>query len=281
MQAAARTRWSVIVSGAVLGVFVVAALAADGLRPAGYLITDFTQILEPPSYAHPLGTDETGRDLLAMMLRGLRVSFAVSTVAALVALIAGTVVGVAAGTAGGRVDDVIMRVVDFLISQNHLLFGLLTAVLAYPVLGGAGAVALSVALTHWMRLARILRAEVLSLRQRPFVGAAIGIGATRGQLIRRHVLPHLAPAALLGFVLLFPHAIFHESALSFLGVGLPPGNPSLGTLIAAGQRSLFAGAWWIVVFPGLAIVIVSIAIGTIGEWWRDRSQPRWCAELEL
>lgn len=174
-----------------------------------------------------------------------------------------------------------MRLVDFFISQSHLLFGLMIAVLVRPRVGGAGAALLAVGLTHWMLLARLLRSEVLSIRERPFVAAAINSGANRWQVVRRHMLPHLAPSAGLGFVLLFPHAIFHESALSFLGVGLPLSQPSLGTLIAAGQRALFAGAWWVVLFPGLVIVIASVAVGTLGEWWRDRNQPRWRAELEL
>lgn len=270
-------------AGAVVVVTVLAmsSLLAEVIRPDVWLVTDFGAVLQAPSLTHPLGTDEVGRDLLALVLRGMRVSFAVSLLAAGAALLVGTAVGVVAGAIGGRVDGVLMRIVDFLSSQSHLLFGILIAVLARPVVGGAGAVLIAVALTHWMLLARLLRSEVLSIRERPFMLSAVNVGATRWQLVRRHVLPHLAPSAGLGFVLLFPHAIFHEAALSFLGVGLPPTQPSLGTLIAVGQRALFTGAWWVVLFPGLVIIIASVAVGTLGEWWRDRSQPRWRAELEL
>ena len=205
----------------------------------------------------------------------------VSSLAALLAVLLGGAIGIVAGVVGGAVDAVIMRVVDFLMSQNHLLFSLLIAVLAFPVAGGAGAVMLAVGLTHWTSMARILRSEVLTLRERPFFHAAIGVGAGRVHLVRRHLLPHLAPSAALGFVLLAPHAIFHEAALSFLGLGLPPDNPSLGTLVAAGQQALLKGGWWLVLFPGLVIVIASMCVGALGDWWRARSQPRWRSELEL
>ncbi|QBI19939.1 ABC transporter permease [Egibacter rhizosphaerae] len=273
--------WSAIIAGAGLAGLLLAAVGAEVVRPDEHLRTDFSVVMQSPSWSHPLGTDDTGRDLLALLLRALRTSLTVSALAAVVALVVGAAVGLVAGAVGGRVDAVAMRAIDFFASQNHLLFGILIAVLAHPVVGGAGAVTLAVGLTHWMRLARILRAEVLSLRERPFVAAAVGIGATRRQVIARHLLPHVLPAAGVGFVLLFPHAIFHESALSFLGVGMPSHEPSLGMLIADGQQSLFAGAWWVVLFPGFAIVFASVAIGTVGEWWQQRQQPRWRAELEL
>ena len=273
--------WGMPVSVTVLALLIVGAAGAGIIRPDHYLLTNFDHILQPPSLAYPLGTDSAGRDLLAMILRGMRVSFLVSTMAAIVAVVVGAIVGLISGAIGGVVDDVLMRIVDFLSSQNHLLFGLFIAVLAYPLVGGAGAVTVSVGFTHWTSIARILRAEILSIRERPFVFAAIGLGAGRGHVIRHHLLPNILPSAGLGFVLLFPHAIFHEAALSFLGVGLPPGNPSLGTLISFGQSAMLQGGWWIMLFPGLVIVIASIVIGAIGEWWRDRAQPRWRSELEL
>lgn len=271
---------TVLTAGIALAVLVGAALGADLVRPLDDGVA-LDNVLAPPSLVHPFGTDDTGRDVLALALQAMRVSFTVAALAALVAAAVGLVVGLLAGALGGIVDGVLMRVVDFLGSQNHFLFGLLLVVLFRPVLGAGGAVMLSVGLTHWLVIARIVRGELLSLRERPFVAAAIGGGATRVRLMVRHFLPHLAPATAVGLVLLLPHAIFHESALSFLGVGLPPHQPSLGNLIAAGQRSLLTGAWWISVFPGFLILIASVAFGTLGEYWRDRHQPRWRGELEL
>lgn len=273
--------WGLAISVAVLLVLVTSALAVDVLRPPDSMKTDFHQVLQAPSLEHPLGTDATGRDLLALVLNGLRVSLLIATLAATIAVILGSIIGVIAGAAGGRTDASIMRFVDFITSQNHLLFTLLIAVLVRPVVGGAGAVLLAVGLTHWTSVARILRVEVLSLKERPFIHAAIGIGVGRRDLISTHFVPHLAPSAVLSFVLLFPHAIFHEAALSFLGLGMPPGRPSLGTIVASGQDVLVQGGWWMVVFPGLAIVIASISVGAIGERWHETNQPRGRSELEL
>lgn len=277
---ARRAAPSVRVAAVVLALLVLAALTADLIWPLSGGV-NLDAILQPPSLAHPFGTDEIGRDVLAMSLQAMQVSLTIAALAALVSVLIGIGVGVLAGTLGGWIDGLLMRVVDFLSSQNHLLFGLLIVVLFRPAIGAAAAVLLSVGLTHWLVLARIIRGELLSLRDRPFIAAAIGAGASRARLVVRHFLPHLAPATCVGLVLLLPHAIFHESALSFLGVGLPPHAPSLGNLIAAGQRSLLAGAWWISLTPGLLILAACVAFGTLGEYWRDRHQPRWRAELEL
>ena len=150
-----------------------------------------------------------------------------------------------------------------------------------PALGGAGAIMLAVGLTHWPSLARIVRGELLSVRERPFVAAAIGGGASRRRLARRHYLPHLLPAIGLAFVLTVPHAIFHESAYSFLGLGLPAHEASLGNILADGQRSLLAGGWWIALFPGWRSCWPRLTIGTLAEHWRERLHPRWRSELEL
>lgn len=264
-----------------LAVLVIVALLASLIRPLDANSVNLAAILQPPSAAHPMGTDENGRDLLARVIHGLRVSFAVAAVASLASVSIGGIVGVLAGAVGGWVDGALMRVVDLFASQNHLLFGVLLAVLFRPVLGGAGAVMLAVGLTHWPTLARLVRGELLSLRERPFVAAAIGGGAGRARLARRHFIPHLLPTIALGFVLTFPHAIFHESALSFLGIGLSPDQASLGNIIADGQRSLLAGGWWVSLFPGVLILLVTLSVGTVGEYLRDRWQPRWRSELEL
>lgn len=276
-------RWptSVRIAAAVLAVLAVCALAANVIAPLDDRAVDLDTILASPSWSHPLGTDEVGRDLLARILHGVRISLTIAVLAALAAVLAGSLVGVLAGTMGGKVDAVVMRCTDVFASQNHFLFGILLLVLFRPALGGAGAIMLAVGLTHWPSLARIVRGELMSVRERPFVAAAIGGGAGRLHLARRHYLPHLMPAVGLAFVLTVPHAIFHESAYSFLGLGLEPHRASLGNILSDGQRSLLAGGWWIALFPGLAILIAAMTIGTLAEYWREQLHPRWRSELEL
>jgi peptide/nickel transport system permease protein len=276
-------RWptSVRIAAAVLAVLVVCALAANVIAPLDDRAVDLDNILASPSWSHLLGTDEVGRDLLARILHGVRISLTIAILAALAAVLVGSLVGVLSGTMGGKVDAVVMRCTDVFASQNHFLFGILLLVLFRPALGGAGAIMLAVGLTHWPSLARIVRGELMSLRERPFVAAAIGGGAGRLRLARRHYLPHLMPAVGLAFVLTVPHAIFHESAYSFLGLGLEPHRASLGNILSDGQRSLLAGGWWIALFPGLAILIAAMTIGTLAEYWREQLHPRWRSELEL
>jgi peptide/nickel transport system permease protein len=276
----ARMPGAAVTSAVVLLALVVAAVLADVLRPLDTVGVSLGGALQPPSAAHPMGTDPVGRDLAALTLHGLRVSFGVSVAAAVVAAVLGGAVGTLAGTLGGRVDAVLMRVVDVFASQNHFLFGLLLIVLIRPAVGPAVAVLLAVAVTHWVPIARIVRSELLSLRTRPYVLAAIGAGASRWQVARTHLLPQLFPAIGLGFVLLVPHAIFHESGYSFLGIGMPPTSASLGNLLADSQRSLLLGGWWATVFPGAMIFLASASVGTLGQWARDRHDPRARSELE-
>jgi peptide/nickel transport system permease protein len=276
-------RWPVAVriAAAVLAVLVLCALASDVIAPLDDRAVDLDHVLAGPSSAHLLGTDEVGRDLLTRVLHGVRISLTIAVLAALAAVAVGTLVGVVAGTMGGGVDAVTMRMTDVFASQNHFLFGILLLVLFRPALGGAGAIMLAVGLTHWPSLARIVRGELMSVRERPFVAAAVGGGAGRLRLVRRHYLPHLMPAVGLAFVLTVPHAIFHESAYSFLGLGLEPHRASLGNILSDGQRSLLAGGWWIALFPGLAILLAAMTIGTLAEYWREHLHPRWRSELEL
>lgn len=272
---------AVRIAAAVLAALVASALLANVIAPLDDRAVDLDQVLAAPSWSHLLGTDEVGRDLLARVLHGIRISLTIAVFAALTAVVVGTLVGLLSGTMGGRVDAVVMRGTDVLASQNHFLFGILLVVLFRPALGGAGAIMLSVGFTHWPSLARIVRGELMSVRERPFVLAAIGGGAGRWRLARRHYLPHLMPAIGLAFVLTVPHAIFHESALSFLGLGLEPHVASLGNILSDGQRSLLVGGWWIALFPGLAILLAAMTIGTLAEYFREQLHPRWRSELEL
>lgn len=271
----------IVAAGLLLFILIVAALVSPVLRPWDDRHIDLGSALQPPTFEHPMGTDTLGRDLLAQVLHGLRVSFAVSAAAALVAVLLGTAIGLVAGLVGGWVDTVLMRAVDIFQAQNHFLLSILLAVFFRPVLGPPGAIMLAVSLTHWVTVARIVRSQLLTLRERPFIAAAINSGASRWHLVQRHYLPHLLPAVSLAFVLLVPHSIFHESGLSFLGLGMPPHAPSLGSLLNESRQTLFTGGWWLAACPGAVIFLAAASIGLLGEYWRTRLHPHWRAELEL
>ena len=264
--------WVRLVPVAGLAALVIGAIVVPAVHGADPTDVDLSQVLEPPSAEHLLGTDASGRDVLVRSFAGLRVSLIVGIVAALVAGLVGTVVGIVAGTAGGWVDRVLMRTVDAVAAVPHLLLGIFIVALFRPSLG---AVIASIALTHWVSTARIVRSLVLSLRARPYIDAAVLAGAGRGQVALRHHVPAVAPHALLAWSLMVPHAIMHESALSFLGLGLPPHLPSLGTMIAQGQGALLAGQWWPAVVPGAFVVLLGLCvIASSGELRR-----RWSARL--
>ncbi len=266
------------VSAAVAAVTVLAVLLVPPLVQLDQQAVDLAAKLLPPSRSHPFGTDDVGRDLLLRCVYGLRVSLLVGVVAALTATVIGTVVGATAGALGGWADRAIMRLVDTLSSVPHLLLGIFIVAMFRP---GVWPVVISVALTHWLSTARIVRAEVLSLRSRPYIDAAVSGGASRWRVAVRHLLPGVLPQAGLAAVLMVPHAMWHESALSFLGLGLPTHTASLGTLIQGARGSLLAGQWWPTLFPGLFLIVPTLAVAGLAGVWRERINPRRRSELML
>ncbi|MEV6678486.1 ABC transporter permease [Streptomyces erythrochromogenes] len=265
-------------SAAVMAVIVLAVLVVPPLVQLDQQAVDLAAKLQPPSWAHPFGTDDVGRDLLLRCVYGLRVSLLVGLVAAVVATVIGTAVGAAAGALGGWTDRVAMRVVDTLSAIPHLLLGIFIVAVFRP---GVWPVVASVAVTHWLSTARIVRAEVLSLRGRPYVDAAVSGGASRWRIAVRHLVPGILPQAGLAAVLMIPHAMWHESALSFLGLGLPAHQASLGSLVQSARGSLLAGDWWPTLFPGLLLIVPTLAIAGLAGAWRERQNPRRRSELTL
>ncbi|WP_406101974.1 ABC transporter permease [Streptomyces sp. NBC_01003] len=270
--------WRVRTSAVLVAVVVLAVLVVPLLAHLDEQAVDLAAKLQPPSWAHPFGTDDVGRDLLLRCVYGLRVSLLVGVVAAVVATVIGTAVGALAGAVGGWTDRVVMRLVDVFSSVPHLLLGIFVVAMFRP---GVWPVVVSVALTHWLSTARIVRAEVLSLRSRPYIDAAVSGGSSRWRIAVRHLLPGVLPQAALAAVLMVPHAIWHESALSFLGLGLPTHQASLGTLVQSARGSLLAGDWWPTLFPGLFIIVPTLAIAGLAGAWRERLNPRRRSELML
>ncbi|MGW5568978.1 ABC transporter permease [Streptomyces tendae] len=265
-------------SAVLLTATVLAVLLVPPLVQLDQQAVDLAAKLEAPSVAHPFGTDDVGRDLLLRCVYGLRVSLLVGVAAALTATVVGTAVGALAGALGGWVDRGVMRAVDTISSVPHLLLGIFIVAMFRP---GVWPVVASVALTHWLSTARIVRAEVLSLRARPHIDAAVSGGASRWRVTVRHLLPGVLPQAALAAVLMVPHAMWHESALSFLGLGLPTHTASLGNLIQEARGSLLAGQWWPTLFPGLFIIVPTLAVAGLAGAWRERINPRRRSELML
>ncbi|MFC8594910.1 ABC transporter permease [Streptomyces atroolivaceus] len=268
----------VYTSATLIGATVLAVLLVPPAVQLDQQAIDLSAKLLPPSWEHPFGTDDVGRDLLLRCVYGLRVSLLVGVAAALAATVIGTVVGACAGALGGWVDRGVMRLVDTFSSVPHLLLGIFIIAMFRP---GVWPVVISVALTHWLSTARIVRAEILSLRSRPYIDAAVSGGASRWRVTVRHLLPGVLPQAALAAVLMIPHAMWHESALSFLGLGLPTHTASLGTLVQSARGSLLAGQWWPTLFPGLFIIVPTLAIAGLAGAWRERLNPRRRSELML
>ncbi|GAA0615946.1 ABC transporter permease [Kutzneria viridogrisea] len=258
-------------SVSIVVVAVLAALVVPALADLDQRLVDLDLVLQPPSWQHLFGTDALGRDVLLRCVYGMRVSLLVGLAAGVCSSLIGTAAGALAGTWGGRVDQLVCRVIDGTSAVPQLLLGILLVALFRP---SVTAVVVAVALTHWMVTARIVRVEVMSLRARPFVDAAISGGASRSWVLARHFLPNVFPHAALATTLMVPHAIWHESALSFLGLGLPPHLASLGTMMDDGRRALFSGAWWVSLAPGLFILIPTLAVSGLAGVLRDRVEHR-------
>ncbi|MCK2243255.1 MULTISPECIES: ABC transporter permease [unclassified Crossiella] len=263
--------------GTMLGL-VLGAILLPWLGGLDESVVDYHSIRLGPSAEHPFGTDGGGRDLLLRTFAGLRVSLLVAALCAVLSTVLGVLIGGLSGLVGGWPDRLLMRLVDTVNAVPHLLLGIVIVALYR---GSLTAVVASIALTHWTTVARIVRAEVLSLRQRPFVDAAISGGSSRWRVLRRHLLPAVVPQAAVSAVLLLPHAVWHETALSFLGLGLPPHLASIGNILTEGRQAVLLGAWWIVALPSVVLVVATLAVSGVAAVWRDRLVPRRRSELAL
>lgn len=217
----------------------------------------FANALQPPSSVHLAGTDHYGHDLLTRTALGLRTSLAFGGVAALSATILGVLVGLTAAAAGGVVDRVLMRFADAVNALPHLVAGV--AIVA--LLGGSpAALVASIALTHWTQVARVVRGVAVSTRSAEYVVGARLMGASRRWLMLGHLFPSVAGHAAVSTLMLVPHAVWHESTLSFLGLGFQPDSPSLGTLIEVSRSDIMVGAWWTLALPATALVAATLAL---------------------
>jgi peptide/nickel transport system permease protein len=262
-------RLAVIGAILVISLFIVAILAPF-ISPYEPDYIDRYHILEPPSKLHPFGTDDIGRDVLSRMLYGSWVSLSVGFVAVGISTIIGIFFGSLAGYYGSVVDRIIMRFVDVMLSIPS--FFLILSVIAF-VGPSIWNIMIIIGLTSWMGVARLVRAEFLSLKNREFVLAAKALGASDLRIIFRHMLPNSLAPVIVNAVLGVASAVLLESALSFLGLGVQPPRPSWGNILKAGQANIEI-AWWLSVFPGIAILITVLSYNLFGEGLRDALDPR-------
>jgi peptide/nickel transport system permease protein len=261
---------------AIVGLFVGCALFSPLLAPHSPIEGTLTDRLRPPfgmlggTLDHLLGTDRQGRDTLSRLIFGARISLSVSLLGIVITGTFGTIVGLIAGFRGGWVDGLLMRIVDISLSLPGILVALLLAVVFRPSFAN---VVLVVAFILWPTYARLVRGETLALKHQDFVALARVAGCSSATIIRRHILPNVAPSILVLGTLHVGLVIVLEAALSFLGVGIPPPTPSWGVMVADG-RGLIEQAWWISILPGVAILVTVISLNILGDWVRDRLDPK-------
>jgi peptide/nickel transport system permease protein len=255
----------------VVGV-ILAAILAPVIAPLDPNHIDLAHRLRPPALwgnGTPLGTDQLGKDVLSRTIYGARLSLLIGALAVVISALAGVTLGLLAGYAGGRLDTAIMRVADVQLAFPFIL-------LAIAIIGVLGPtipnIVFVLALSGWVQFARIVRAETLSLRRRPFIEAIRIVGASNGRILRRHLLPNVLPSVIVLATLELGRVIILESGLAFLGLGIPPPAITWGAMLAAG-RDYVREAWWLSVFPGLALMILVLAINLAGDALRNALDP--------
>jgi peptide/nickel transport system permease protein len=248
------------------------ALAAPLIAPFDPTETDLLgSRLLGPSGAHWMGTDDLGRDLWSRVLFGARISLLIGFLSVAIAVTLGTAVGAVAGYAGGWVDTVLMRIVDLFLSIPRLIL-LLTVVAVFPR-ATVGLIVAVLGLTGWMGVSRLVRGQVLAVREREYVLAARALGYRPLRILTRHILPNVMTPVIVAATLGIGNAILAEAALSYLGFGIQPPTPSWGTIIQSGGDRML-DAWWITTFPGIAIVLTVMALNLVGDGLRDALDPR-------
>ncbi len=264
-----RNRLSLTALFAVFAIIVMALLAGI-VSPRNPMAIDVHNVLSPPSPSHPFGTDELGRDVLSRMIWGSRVSLKVGFIAVGLAILMGTLVGAVAGFYGGKVDALLMRFVDIMLAFPTFFLILAVIAILEPSIYTIMAV---IGFTGWMDVARLVRAEFLTLRERDFVVAAKAMGAGNLRMMFKHILPNAMAPVFVAATFGVAGAILTESGLSFLGLGVQPPNPSWGNILTAGKDNIEV-AWWLSLFPGLAILVTVLSYNLVGEGLRDALDPR-------
>jgi peptide/nickel transport system permease protein len=261
----------------ILSVLLFVALFANALAPHDPEVGTLGERFRPPiwqpggSEKFLLGSDHLGRDVLSRLIFGARVSVVVGFTAVVVAGVLGTALGILSGFLGGWVDQVIMRITDAWLALPALTFAIFLAAVVGP---SAMNIVIILGAVYWTRYARVIRGEVLSLKERDFVRLALVAGCSKRTIMRRHILPNVVNSAIVLGTLMLGVVVVTEAALSFLGVGVPPPQPAWGLMLADGKKGLMAGYWWLTVFPGCCIMLMVLSANLLGDWLRVKFDPQ-------
>lgn len=256
--------------------FITAVLFLAAITIAGQIfaeeamVTDFSRKNLPPCPEYIFGTDWMGRDMFLRSLTGLSMSIKIGLLAAGVSSLIAIVLGTLSAVMGRVVDSIITWIIDLVMGIPHIL---LLILISYAFGKGFKGVVIGVALTHWTSLARLIRGEVLQLKEATYIKIARKLGKSRFEIAWKHMVPHLLPQFLVGLILLFPHAILHEASITFLGFGLSPEQPAIGIILSESMSHLAMGRWWLAVFPGLLLVFTVILFDVAGENLRKLLDP--------
>jgi len=261
----------------ILGTIALVAIFADVLAPHSPEVGQLGQRFKPPAWQQGgtsqflLGTDHLGRDVLSRLIFGARVSMIVGLLAVFVAGTIGTFLGILSGYLGKLVDQLLMRVTDTWLAIPALTFAIFLAAILGP---SEMNIVIILSAVYWTRYARVIRGEVLSLREREFVRLAIVAGCSKWTIMKRHILPNVLNTAIVIASLQLGVVIIAEASLSFLGVGVPPPKPAWGLMLADGKKGLMAGYWWLTVTPGMCIMLMVLSANLLGDWLRVKFDPQ-------
>jgi peptide/nickel transport system permease protein len=266
-----------LIPASILGAVALVAIFANFLAPHNPEIGSLTARFKPPfwqtggSAKYLLGTDQLGRDVLSRLIFGARVSMVVGFTAVIFAGTVGTTLGIISGYLGGWVDQVIMRITDTWLALPALMFAIFLAAIVGPSMWN---IVIILGLVYWTRYARVIRGEVLSLKEREFVRLAIVAGCSKRTIMWRHILPNVINSAIVIGTLMLGVVIITEASLSFLGVGVPPPQAAWGLMLSDGKQSLMVGRWWLSVLPGLCIMLMVLSANLLGDWLRVKLDPQ-------
>lgn len=263
-------RTKIIVYAAVIFLVLLGIYVTGAFLGEEQIAADFSKKALPPSLEHPFGTDMLGRDMLVRTIKGLSVSIVVGVVASSVSAVIALIVGVIAATGKSWLDHFMNWLIDLVMGIPHTV---LLILISFACGKGLKGVLIGVAVTHWTGLARIIRSEVLQIRSQQYIEVSRKLGHSNWWITVHHILPHMVPQFLIGLILMFPHAIMHESGLTFLGFGLSPEQPAIGIILSESMKYLSTGMWWLAFFPGLMLVIIVLLFDKLGEHMKKIIDP--------